>query len=312
MRKGILYIAGVLIAFIALLFVLGSTYERDLTIPSGFAGRHLDVDGVSLRYVQTGQGPDVLLIHGSMGMAEDWEAVIPLLAKKYRVTAIDRAGNAFSGALPGRHTIAANARLIRRFAEILQLKDVVVVGHSYGGAIALKLATEDMLPVRGYVLLAPAAIASHEVPLLNRAMALPAIGLGLARVLEPLGTRRMVEKGLKLAVAPDDVAVPPDFYDKRVVLWSNPGTVAVFAQQSAAFNEEVAAMGSMYRAIRKPVIIVQGDRDVFARLVGEARTLAQQLPHASLVELKQTGHYLQYRHPEAVSAAIDKVHTLAK
>ena len=101
----------------------------------------IEVNGTKLHYQQIGTGPDLLLVHGlfsSIGFW--WGAVAPALAKTHRVTALDLRGHGLSG-MPERgyrtHDLAED---ILALADYLGLRDVHVVGHSFGGAIALAAA----------------------------------------------------------------------------------------------------------------------------------------------------------------------------
>ena len=259
-----------------------------------------------MRYVQRGAGPDVLLIHGMVGTAEDWETLLPLLTARYRVTAIDLLGQGGSEPRPGAHNIGGNAHAIARLAERLDLKDVVVVGHSYGGAIALKLATDAWPRARGYVLLAPAT-RPIDITLTDRLVAVPVVGLGIARIAQPIVGEGMIRAGLSAAVAPDGAYVPKDFADVRVQRWNRAEVLQAYSQQHMAFNAELTALSQRYPAIDRPVVVLQGDRDEYRALIEGARHLAQAIPGARLVELPGTGHYLQYKDPAAVVAALAAV-----
>ena len=133
---GILAALGLLVAGVA---VLGALQRPDTALPAGGRGRFVALDGVRLRYVQAGQGTDVLLIHGSPGSVEDWDPVFDRLAAGHRVTAFDRPGHGYSEGHGLPHTVAGNARAALGLVRALGLRDVVVVGHSYGGATALTL-----------------------------------------------------------------------------------------------------------------------------------------------------------------------------
>src|SRR5688500_1422519 len=149
-------LVGILAALLALVVVLvcglGTLQRPRTAMPPGVSGRHVDVGGVPIRYLQAGAGPDVLLIHGSPGWAEDWEPVFERLTRRFRVTAFDRHGHGFSGGADLPHTPAENARVTLGVIRALGLRDVTLVGHSYGGVTGLHLATGNPEEVRSYVL----------------------------------------------------------------------------------------------------------------------------------------------------------------
>lgn len=299
MKKLLLILAG-LVAVIAGVGLL------PLRPPAFAEGARVSVDGVAVRYVQRGAGPDVLLIHGMAGTAEDWEALMPLLTPHHRVTAVDLLGQGGSDLAPGAHNIAGNARAIARLAERLKLSDVVVVGHSYGGAIALKLATDAWPRARGYVLLAPAT-RPIELSVTDRVAAVPVFGLGLARIAQPFVGEGMIRSGLAVATVPDGASFPAGFVDIRVQRWNRGAMLHAYSQQHVAFNRELAEIGRHYGAITRPMLILQGDRDEYRALIEGSRALAQAVPHARLIELPGAGHYLQYKDPQAVMTVVAAV-----
>ena len=131
--------------------VLGALQRPHTTLPAGTRGRHVTVDGTRLRYVQEGSGSDVLLIHGSPGSVEDWQPVFDRLVPRFRVTAFDRPGHGYSEGDRLPHTPSENARVTLALIRALGLREVVVVGHSYGGATALRLGTSNPPEVRALV-----------------------------------------------------------------------------------------------------------------------------------------------------------------
>jgi len=101
------------------------------------------VSGHHIHYVEAGEGEPVLLIPGAFSTYRDWNRIIPFLSKQYRVLAIDYLGvgdsdKPRSGA---GYTIEAQADLIAEMMDILHIPKANIVGVSYGGGIALNIAT---------------------------------------------------------------------------------------------------------------------------------------------------------------------------
>src|SRR4030095_3740654 len=132
---------GVVAAFFFLALITltasGFYYKPEETIPEGFPGHYVEANGLKLRVLQMGQGPDVLLIHGTPGSLEDFAPLMEILSFNHRVTAYDRPGHGFSAGMNFPYTLQHNAKTARALIQVLGLKDVVVVGHSYGGNTAL-------------------------------------------------------------------------------------------------------------------------------------------------------------------------------
>lgn len=96
-----------------------------------------------IHYQQTGEGPDILLIHGlACHVAFWWFHVAPELAENHRVTAIDLRGHGFSGVTKTGYRACDLAADVAALIEHLEMTSVHVVAHSFGGAVAMALATE--------------------------------------------------------------------------------------------------------------------------------------------------------------------------
>src|SRR5688500_17738225 len=121
-------------------------------------GRFLSGEGVRLHHVDTGipgtERAAVVLIHGNPGSVHDFEPLIPALAASRRVIAVDRPGHGYSE----RPDIAsaspsAQARVIRVALAELGVQRPILVGHSWGGSVALAYALDFPTDVGGLVLL---------------------------------------------------------------------------------------------------------------------------------------------------------------
>ena len=127
------------------------------TFLPGFEERWSDARGVRLRWFEGGSGPTVALVHGYGGAASNWVLVAPRLAERYRVIVPDLPGHGGSSPLPG-----PPERVDPYSERLAGLLDgpAVVVGHSFGAVVALRLAARRPELVRGLVLAGAAGIAS--------------------------------------------------------------------------------------------------------------------------------------------------------
>jgi pimeloyl-ACP methyl ester carboxylesterase len=293
---------GFAVVVVAGLGVVGLATEEETGIPQGVPGQHVPVEGTEVRYLQAGAGPDVLLVHGSPGTVEDWETVFARLAAHYRVTAFDRLGHGYSGGAKRPHTPAENATLALGVIRALGLRDVVFVGHSYGGATALALALREPPEVRAFVVVGTRAYGPISVDPLFRVLALPVLGKGVAAALAPLTGPGRVEAGVRGAFGPNADAIPADFVARRTLLWTRPTVAVTLSQERTTLSESLAAQSPRYPTIRKPLVVVCGEQDTN---VEDSRRLAREVPGARLVLLPNTGHYVQYARPEVVVAAVE-------
>jgi pimeloyl-ACP methyl ester carboxylesterase len=308
-RKIFWTIAFVVAGVFLLLVGLGFQGDPEVNLPSGVTGRQVVVDKLKLRIVESGNSPRaIVLLHGMIGSAEDWETVVPLLDDRYRVIAVDRPGHGYSDTPHETNNVTFNARAVRGLIAALDLKDVVVVGHSYGGSVALQLAAEPLAVLRGVVLVAPGAYPDFPPGVLEQLIAAPIVGRGITRLLIPLIGESRIREELAAAVAPDGNVLPKTFFDQRVALWKKPAPLRAYAEHSLTFNADLEPLSRQYAKTAKPVVILQGEADVSPGISKRSAQLAQEIPGAHLLSFPATGHYLQYRHPQAVVEAVDQVY----
>lgn len=132
------------------------------TLLSGFEERVETVRGARLRALMGGpaDGEPLVLLHGLGGAAANWALLAPLLGERHRVVLVDLPGHGGSDPLPAAPGIGPYADRVALLAERLGLGPAVVVGHSLGGLVALRLAARRPEAVRSLVLAAPAGIGS--------------------------------------------------------------------------------------------------------------------------------------------------------
>lgn len=119
--------------------------------------RFVDVDGLRVRFLQAGSGPALVLVHGLLGYSFSWRFAIPILAERREVFAVDMPGAGFSECPAGLdgHLQAAAQRL-SRFMDAAAIERCDLVGSSYGGTTALKLASSEPYRIRTLTLVSPA------------------------------------------------------------------------------------------------------------------------------------------------------------
>src|SRR5271163_951893 len=137
------------------LFTLLTARRVEAALPP--AGRFVEVPGARLHVVERGEGPSILLVHGLAGQMGDFTyGVVDLLATQYRVAAVDRPGSGYSARAPrASASLYAQAEALAALIDVLELGRPLVVGHSFGGAVALALAQRHPERVAGLALVAP-------------------------------------------------------------------------------------------------------------------------------------------------------------
>jgi pimeloyl-ACP methyl ester carboxylesterase len=269
--------------------------------------KFVTVDEARLHFVIKGAGRPVVLIHGNPGSCQDWARLYGPLSSRYCGFAFDRPGHGHSDRPNHRPiTVDVQAQMLHTALKALDVEQPILVGHSWGGALALAYALEFQDDVAGLVLLAPAAYKSDDgVSFLTKLPALPIVGDLINFLFTPLLGASVVREDLQKAFSPDPV---PKHYLRHVLAeWTRPKKVKWYSVDDALLNTSLPKFTSRYPDIRVPVVIVTGDSDQIVPAKENAHRLYQALPHAELIVLEKTGHQISFTRPEAVVDAIDRV-----
>ena len=270
----------------------------------------VDVQGTRIHYRQVGSGPDLLLVHGLPGTLEDWQPLEGFLADSFRLTAIDRPGHGESDATGHEWTLEYNAAVVLAVIEKLALKEVTIVGHSYGGATAVALAVENPPAVRAVVALAPPSLPhpAQRVDLPMHLVRIPLVGPRLLALLSPLVGRRTVERGIRAAFRPNHDALPSGFIERNQRVWLGPKVVVTTSHEVLALAASQRRYVEQYPRIRKRLVLVHGAEDRTVR-PAHAEGLHRIVSGSELILLEGVGHYLQFARPEQVAGIIRRVAT---
>ncbi len=112
------------------------------------------INGISVHYQVRGAGPDVVLVHGITSCIAQWYVeILPALARHYRVTMYDLRGHGLTDATPSGYTSEALACDLLALMDHIGIASACIVGHSFGGAVALHAALLRPARVDGVVLL---------------------------------------------------------------------------------------------------------------------------------------------------------------
>jgi pimeloyl-ACP methyl ester carboxylesterase len=224
-------------------------------------------------------GPALLLLHGAGGSHLVWPGALRRLAGT-RVLALDLPGHGRS-APPGRRAIGHYAAAVADFIAAAGLPEVVIAGHSMGGAIALTLALEPPAALRGLVLLGVG-------PQMRVGEAL--LGGGLADFDAAAGF--IVDYGF--AAAPDELRRKT----RQAIL--DTGATTTFGDFFACSRFDVRAR---LAGIHLPALVISGTED---RLLPprQADALAANLPHARLARVAGAGHFVMLERPEETAALV--------
>ncbi|MFI4990138.1 MAG: alpha/beta fold hydrolase [Solirubrobacterales bacterium] len=300
----------VLAALALIVVVLNWTYGRLPSEPKP-SGSFIRVGALRIHYLERpGSGTPVVLIHGLPGTAEDFNKVTPLLAG-HRTIAFDRPGFGYSG--DGYMKFDRQIATLDALLGALHLSRPILVGHSYGGTLALAFAERHPEEVGGLVLVDAAAAGQHlggydELQAhLVKALQLPVIHQIANATFAQLLTTASVKQGDDRAFHPHAV---DSAHERRLLeINSTRGNLEAFAGEQLAANGVIEGVDKQLATIDVPAVVIQGSDDQLVKPV-HGRRLAATLPNARL-EIVSGGHMAPYTHPYAVAAAVGTVEARA-
>lgn len=302
--------AGALLAGLGLaasyLYVRRKTREAEAELPP--QGKFIDVDGVRLHYLERGEGPTLVLLHGNLALANDFDkaGIIARAAERYRVIAFDRPGFGYSERPRGRvWSPQAQARLLHHALQELGVDSALVAGHSWGAMVALAMAEEVPDFVRGVVLLSGYYYPSLrlDVPLMVPP-AIPVIGDLLRHTVLPIFQRLMFPLMAKRMFSPQPVS--ERFRELPVWMMLRPRQLRASGAESALMVPAALGLARRYRDLKVPATIIAGTRDKMVRFRGAER-LHEELSESALLLEPGVGHMTTYAHPDLVMHAIDSM-----
>ncbi|MEM9250166.1 MAG: alpha/beta hydrolase [Pseudomonadota bacterium] len=274
-------------------------------------GSLIDVAGTQVHVHREGRvdNPAVVLVHGASGNSRDYSFdLAPRLAEEFHVIAVDRPGHGHSPALHDEgESPAEQAAVLDAALEALGIQRAVIVGHSYGGAVAMAWALEHPARVAGVVSLGGATmpwpgglgswyrIASSRVG-----------GATVVPLVSSLATRGIAERSAHSIFAPQ---APPEGYLSYVGvgLSLRPETLRTNARQVNTLKPHVTEMAARYSDLALPVEVVHGSADTIVPADVHGARMVALIPGAKLTLLDDVGHMPHHADPEAAVTAIRRV-----
>jgi 3-oxoadipate enol-lactonase len=252
----------------------------------------IDINGTSLHYERSGQGPAILFVHGAFGDANVWADQARRFSKRYTCVRYDRRGSSRSARGDTPISKSLHAADAAELIEALELAPCLLVASSLGASIAVEVALDHAHLLRGIVLSEP-PLFSLDPDAAREAMAL--LGPLFEQAATPGGERAAADAFLSL-ICPG--------------LWSALDETAkdrYRANADIAFTD-IRSPGKDVTAadlatITLPALVLGGGAsNAFARWISAA--LATALPDARFVELDGSGHVTYFERPEEFAAAV--------
>jgi pimeloyl-ACP methyl ester carboxylesterase len=266
--------------------------------PAGtpLVARYVTIDNTRIRYVETGHGPAVVLIHGLAASIYSWRyTILPVAHAGFRVIAFDNRGFGFSDKPSQGYTNEAYVGILQGLLDSLGIAQATLVGHSMGGAIAAQAALERPDRVRALVLVDAAGLGVRW-PFMLRVAHWPAVGALFDHLRGRAATAGILRT---LYAVPSRVTV--EDVDQYYAPLAEPGFGRVLRGVLGAFRFD--GLRERLGHLATPTLLMWGTRD---RLIPVAvgQTMTALLPRALLVRFPDAGHALPEESPQAFNKAL--------
>ena len=267
--------------------------------------RYISVDGTRIRYLVAGSGPAIVLLHTLRTQLDMFQAVIPELATRLRVYALDYPGHGHSDAPGADYSAQFFVTSVAEFLDRLNIEDALLAGESIGGTIALLLAARHSPRVRGVVAVNPydydrgrglrrsSALANLFIGMSS----VPLIGGAMGRMQPYPAVKRILQGGVYRKDA-----FPSALLRELHAAGTAPGHARAFMQLVRHWPSWEQARAE-YVNIALPVLLLYGDHDWSRDAEREADHAA--IPGSRMRVVKDAGHFLALDAPGAFVQAVD-------
>ncbi|MDJ0393764.1 alpha/beta fold hydrolase [Rhodococcus sp. G-MC3] len=267
---------------------------------------HKDV----LRYVDVGDGPPVILVHGLLGSHQSWAGQIERLSEKYRVIAPDLFGHGSSDKPSGDYSLSSHAATIRDLMDHLDIASAPMVGHSLGGGIVMQLVYLFPERIDRLVLVSSGGL-GPEVSLALKAATLPGSGLVL-----PVLASDWVRKNTESVIGQlGKWGLPVRPGKSMEETWRSFQTVADKGSREAFLASTRAVVGPRGQTVSAKQhfekfgalasLLIWGGKD---RMIpaSHADNIRREVPNSKVEIFSNAGHFPQLDEPELFFRILDE------
>ncbi|HEX3324445.1 MAG TPA: alpha/beta fold hydrolase [Solirubrobacterales bacterium] len=302
MRRGWKILIGVAVTLAVLLGVNALTVDHE-TKAAGVTepgGKILDLSGGKLEVVERGpkDASPIVLIHCFTCAINYWDGMIPSLARRHRVVAIDLLGHGGSEKPTSGYSVSNQADLVAEALDRLGVSDAEVVGHSLGGGVAVALAQQSpRLVNRVFIVDTPPTHEDGDLGLVARLGFAPAIGEAFWRIKPDFA----VKKGLEVAFAPG-FDVPDEFVEDVDRM-----NFSAYDDSASGFDDytKEEPLDQRMRETGKPLMVIMGAEE---QIINEpAKRLAEYratVPGARTKLIAGAGHSPNVEKPAQTAALV--------
>ena len=258
-----------------------------------------------LAVLDRGKGRPILLLHGFATSSFTWQAIEPELSKNHRVIAVDLRGfGASDKPLDDHYSIFDQADAIEAFITQENLKDLTIIGHSFGGGITLALAlrSNEQLHsrIRNLVLIDSIAY-KQPIPIFFRLLQIPMLGEVSMTLVPP---EVQAAQGLRLAYYDQDKITSRTVAEYANTLYSPASKHALIKTVEQIIPPNIDEIADKYKTIKVPTLVLWCKDDKVVPAIFGRRLRADIVP-SELVVFDHCGHMPQEEKPEDTARAIE-------
>jgi pimeloyl-ACP methyl ester carboxylesterase len=265
---------------------------------------YVEVGGNNLRFIKSGAGPILVLLHTLRTQLDLFEKVVPELSKHFTVYALDYPGHGYSDIPQSRYDAAFFTAAVEGFLEKLDLRGITLMGVSIGGAIPLIIAARHNPRVTRVVAINPydyakgrgMARSSFLGWMITYASLIPVIGETVNRLRNFIIMKAVLRGGVA-----DPKSIPAALLREMYVVGNRSGHYRAFL--SLLRNGESWERATKdYGRINVPVLLIWGDRD-WAR-PAEREHDRKLIPNVQMATVERGGHFLALDRPQELRELI--------
>lgn len=272
-------------------------------------GKIVSIGGDAIHYVDQGSGRPILFVHGLGGQLHHFrQTLFPAMGDGFRLVAMDRPGSGYSTRVSSGARLPEQAEAIAKFIDTVGLDRPLLVGHSLGGAIALRVALDHPEKIAGLALISPL---THYVPT-------PPKEFGGLYIRSPLMRRIIaatlaVPAGLKAAQQTLDFVfgpqpVPADYaIGGGGYLGLRPSHFYATSSDIVAVEKDLPGQMERYGEIAMPVGILFGSRDRVLHHTRHGLAMEGRIEGIDIEILEGIGHMPQFVEAEKVAAFVQRM-----
>ncbi|HIQ06838.1 MAG TPA: alpha/beta hydrolase [Thiotrichaceae bacterium] len=259
---------------------------------------------VNLFYTEKGKGQTLLLVHGLAESSYTWRYIIDDLAKNNHVIAVDLKG--FGRSPKPRdalYSVYDQALAVHQLMQQKNIKQATVIGHSFGGGVALALAMMDKPSEHvKQLILIDAAAYPQELPSMLRILQRPLLGVTGLYLMSPV---IQAKKAYQYAFY-DAEKIPSEGVNEASINLGKQGSRYALAQTvQQMIPDDLADISKKYKLLSHRALIIWGEKDKIV-LPENAHRLHKDIKNSQLVFLEKVGHIPQEEAPKKILNIIEK------